>query len=83
MTDKSEKGFCSAGSWTTASPSPGRKKDILSLIGDIKNTRNDINHFGFQLNPLSSDKLTQKLQEYFKRFCDYSSFEAALLRRFP
>ena len=42
--------------------------DLISLTGEIKDARNDINHFGMRREPKDADWLKSKLKEYFERF---------------
>lgn len=42
--------------------------ELLQLCDKVKNRRNDINHFGFRLNPAKSDSLADGLQDYYNEF---------------
>lgn len=42
--------------------------EIAMLGNDIKDGRNDINHFGFNINPVSAERLKENLKNYLDRF---------------
>lgn len=42
--------------------------DLINLAHDVKDSRNDINHFGYNEEPLSSETLIDNLKIYYEDF---------------